>query len=98
MRILMQHSDKSFVQRILNPSAFPTLDIGNGQYATHKMAWTEANGKYYVHPTVLWDGKSLKDYGKDAFKHVMKTGNYIEFNSPEEADWFSTKYKAAWEK
>ena len=25
-----------------------------------------------------------------------QTGNFIEFNSPDEAEWFSKRYKAAW--
>jgi hypothetical protein len=73
----MANASKSFVQRILQPSAFPKLDLGNGQFATHKMAWAEKGGKYYVYPTVLYDGKKLVDYGDKAFDQVMKNGNYI---------------------
>lgn len=97
LRILMAHKDKTFVDRILNRDKYPTLDLGNGAYATHKMAWTEADGKYYAYPTVLWDGKQLREYDpKSAFDQVMKSGNFIEFNTPHEADWFSRRYKAAW--
>ena len=96
MRILMANADKSFVKRILQPNAYPSLDLGGGMKATHKMAWTEANGKYYVHPTILYDGKGLKDWGDKAFDQAMKSGNVLEFKTPQEADWFSKRYKAAW--
>lgn len=97
MTILQQNANKGFVQRILKPDEYPTLDLGNGDYATHKMAWIEDNGKYRVFPTVLYDGKALTQYEPmDAYRRVQKTGNFIDFNSPDEADWFSQRYKAAW--
>lgn len=96
MRILMANASKSFVKRILQPKAYPTLDLGNGQVATHKMAWNEVGGKYYVYPTVMYDGKKLTDYGDKAFALAQKSGNVIEFKTPQEADWFSKRYKAAW--
>ncbi len=98
METLNANKDKSFVQRILNPSQYPTLDLGNGNSATHRMAWTEAGGKYYVYPTVLLNDKgTLTDYGPDkAWDHVKQTGNVIEFPTADDADWFSTRYKAAW--
>lgn len=96
MRVLMANSNKSFVKRILQPQAYPTLDLGNGQKATHMMSWAEVGGKYYVYPRILYDGKALKDWGDAAFDQAMRSGNVIEFNTPQEADWFSRRYKAAW--
>lgn len=98
MDTLNANKDKSFVQRILQPSQYPTLDVGGGSYATHRMAWTEADGKYYVYPTVLLEQSGqLKDYGPDAaWNHVRTTGNYIPFDNADDAEWFSTRYKAAW--
>ena len=96
MAILNRNSDKSFVQRILRPADYPTIPHEGG-YATHRMAWGEANGKYYVYPTVLLqqDG-TLKDYGDAAWDHTQKSGNYIEFNNARDAEWFSKSYKGAW--
>lgn len=98
MGILKQNAGKSFVKRILAPGDYPTLDVGNGNYATHRMAWTEAGGKYYVYPTVLLqDNGQLKDYGPEkAWDQVRQNGNYIQFDNPQDAEWFSTKYKGAW--
>ena len=97
MAILKTNANKSFVQRILRPDEFPSLDLGNGRRASHRMAWAESGGKYYVYPTVLMtEGGKLQDFGDNAFDQVMKSGNYIEFDSPHEAEWFSSRYKGAW--
>ena len=96
MGILMENANKTFVQRIISPDRFPTLDAGNGAVATHRMAWNEAGGRYFVYPTVLYDGKGLKDYGDAAWDQAVKSGNFIEFKTPQDAEWFSKRYKGAW--
>ena len=97
MMILKQNSGKTFVQRILRPNDFPTIDQGDGSYATHKMEWGESGGKYVVYPRVLLEqGGGLKDFGDNAWDQVRQTGNFIEFDKPEDADWFSKNYKGAW--
>lgn len=97
MQILKTHANKSFVQRILRPDEFPRLDLGNGQVATHRMAWDQIDGRYFVYPTVLLqEGGKLHDYGDKAWEHAVKSGNYIEFDNPQDADWFSKRYKGAW--
>lgn len=95
MAVLQANANKTFVQRILKPDSFPVLPHENG-IATHRMSWGEAGGKYYAYPTVLYDGKNLKDYGDAAWDLAIKSGNVIEFPTGEEADWFSRHYKAGW--
>jgi len=98
-QILQANKSKSFVDRILNKDRYPTLDLGNGNYATHKMAWAKVGEKYYVFPTVLWDGKKLTQYDpKKAYGYVKKSNNFISFDTPEEAADFSKNYKLIWEK
>lgn len=95
--ILDENKHKNFVQRILEPDKFPHINLPNGQIATHMMAWTEADGKYFVYPTISYDGRKLIDYGpKQGFDKAMENGDYIQFNSPQEADWFSKNYKKVW--
>jgi len=97
MAILLTNQDKPFVDRVLNRDKYPVLPLPGGGHATHKMAWGETDGKYLVYPTVQWDGKNLVEYsGGDAFKRALAAGDYIEFETPEEADWFSKNYKAVW--
>lgn len=98
MAILKQNAGKSFVQRILRPGDFPTLDLGNGSHATHRMAWENLpNGRAVVFPTVmLTEGGQLQDFGKNAWQHASKSGNFIEFDNPAQAEWFASRYKGAW--
>ena len=95
--ILVRNSDKGFVKRILNPKAYPTLPNPDGSSSTHSMAWGEGGGKYYVYPTVIGGKRGLRRLtDKDAWENAKKTGDLIEFSTPEEADWFSKRYKDIW--
>ena len=97
LKILEGHSGKSFVQRILDPDQYPKLDLGDGKSATHLMSWGESDGKYLVFPTVLYDNGRLQQYKPDdAFSTAISSGNYIEFDRKEDADWFSKNYKKVW--
>lgn len=97
MGILNQNADKSFVKRILDPKAYPSLDVGDGNYATHRMAWGTVGDKAVVFPTVMMtDGGKLQDFGDNAWQHASKSGNFIEFDDPKQAEWFSQRYKGAW--
>jgi hypothetical protein len=99
MHVLHAHSDKSFVQRILAPERYPLLKNPDGTVSSHSMAWGEADGRFFVYPTVLLqESQNLKRYdAKEAWKRTQATGNFIEFSSAEEAEWFSTHYKKAWD-
>ncbi len=99
--ILQANANKNFVQRILNPKAYPVLPLNNGDYATHRMAWGETDGKYVAYPTVIYESntKQLKQLEDDeAFKYAMRNNEYIPFKTSQEADWFSQNYKAVWGK
>jgi len=92
-QIITENTDKGFVKRMLatNPMTLPQDD---GSHATHKMAWTTVDGQHIAYPTVLYDGSKLVDYGPHgALDQVLKTGNYIPFDTPDEADYFSSNYK-----
>jgi hypothetical protein len=98
MAVLKANAGKSFVQRILRPSEFPTMDSGDGGIATHRMAWGQTGpNKYVVHPTVLMtDQGGLHDYGDKAWEHAHRSGNFIEFDNPQDAEFFANRYKGAW--
>jgi GH24 family phage-related lysozyme (muramidase) len=105
--ILEKHSDKNFVRRILDPENSPKLyrgkdDEGNDVHSTHSMSWSSnAEGtKHYVYPTVVQreEGGELEDLGEFSPDYARVTGEYIEFDTAEEADDFSKNYKKVWEK
>jgi hypothetical protein len=96
--VLGANANKSFVQRIIKPKEYPSLSLKKGEHSTHLMAWSEVGGKYIAYPTILYSDGKLKKYSPDeALTHVLETGNFIEFDKPEEAEWFSKNYKRAWE-
>ena len=93
--ILMANKDKPFVKRILNPERH--LDLGEGDYGTHLMTYAEADGKYYVYPTIVDTPMGLIRMNPDeAFDYNLGSGNYIKFDNEDQADWFSKNYKEWW--
>lgn len=99
MSILSQNANKNFVQRILNPEGKPTLDVGGGNFATHRMAWTTVDGKPIVYPTVIQNpqtGKLQELPMRGAIQHALKNNEYIPMQSGNDAEWLSSNYKKVW--
>lgn len=98
-KTLTDHSEKQFVQRILRPNDFPSLDLGGGAHASHRMAWAEVDGRNVVYPTVVQRGDELVELDEDtAIRHALQSGEFIEFGTPDEADFFSREYKRVWKR
>ena len=97
--VLTQNLGKNFVQRILNVENSPVLKNKDGSFSTHSMAWGEKGDKFIVFPTVVpKEGGELQRLpSKKAFKHTQETGDFIEFDTAEDAAWFSKNYKKIWE-
>jgi hypothetical protein len=100
--LLGRHSSKNFVQRVLEPSKFPILprpDLGEGAFSTHLMSWSqvgEGGKRNVVYPNVVQNPESGELEwlgGNEALAHAQRTGEFIEFSTPEEAEWFSINYK-----
>ena len=99
LNILFQQGDKDFVRRILLPNQYPSLDNKDGSYSTHSMSWGESDDGAFVYPTVVNVGGKLKRLSqKKAMDYAKETGEFIKFDNPDEADWFSRNYKKVWEK
>jgi len=95
--VLYKHKDKNFVQRILKPDPKNVLDNGDGSFSTHSMAYGEADGKYFVYPTVVQTEQGLQRLDdRQAWEYSVKTGEAIPFDTAEEAEWFSQNYKKVW--
>jgi len=97
--ILQANAQKPFVQRILNPEQFGSIPAPAGKHATHEMAWSEMDdGTAIVYPTVSLqpDGKLKRLKGKQAYDQARQSGNFIHFDSQDEADAFSKEYKRFW--
>lgn len=97
--ILSENKEKEFVQRILRPDDFGTLDLGGGQVATHLMSFGEEDGKFFVYPAVVTvDGKLEQLSDDEAWDHARRTGERIEFETEDEAAQFSKNYKNWWDR
>lgn len=100
--VVGQHKDKQFVQRILNPGVYGNLDLGDGQVGTHLMSWsTYGKDKTpIVYPSIIQDktGKFTQLDDDAAFNYAIKSGEYIPFKSPDQAELFSKEYKRLWDK
>lgn len=70
-----------------------------GEVASHKMAYTEDDGTYYIYPMVqMVDGKLVdytnpKNKGVDAYMQARKNNNYIVAPNEAIASNFSKAYK-----
>jgi hypothetical protein len=101
--VLNRYSSVPFVRRILTPFKAPVAiddaDPEKKRVMTHKMAWGEADGKYYVFPTVMPDESgALRNFGDKAMDEAFKRRDVVPFNTPEEAAYFSENYKKFWDK
>jgi len=104
-RTLERNRDKDFVRRILNPKDYPQITknwrLDPGQVATHQMSWTTIEdgpmqGKHIVYPNIIHNAGSNDLQWLDpkgAVTRALRTGEYIPFDTPEQADQFSIKYK-----
>jgi len=93
------NKDKNFIQRIMYPQYFPVLENEDGSVSTHSMAWGEVDGKQVVFPTVIQteDGGLQRLEDESALDHALRTGEFLEFDTPEEAGWVSENYKLLWQ-
>ncbi len=83
----------------MRPGDYPSMDMGDGRYASHLMSSGEADGRYFAYPTVRYEDGKLKRYeDREAFDRAMATGDYIEFDSSEKAERFGREYKRYWDK
>lgn len=97
MSILSNNMNMNFVKRILTPDLYPRINYDDENYATHKMMWNQMGNKYAVMPSIIYQNNSLRELDpRSAYDYAKSSGEYIEFDTPEEADWFSKNYKKVW--
>ena len=98
----MANQHVPFVQRLLNPGIYPVISPlwdNLGDLGTHKMSSGQMDDKYYAFPMIDYYNNQLTDFTappwnkRFGFDQAIKNKNYIEFNSPKEAEYFGTNYK-----
>ena len=94
LEIIEKNKNKAFVNRIINAKEFPVLTNRDGSVSTHSMTWVEADGRFFVYPTVVFEDDQMMRLGPDtAWGRAMRSGDFIEFSTSQEADEFSREYK-----
>ena len=99
--ILNQNQNKNFVQRIISPDKFPTLDLGDNKFGTHKMSYSTTNNGAIVYPNIVQKNGKLVDLTKEGInpmEYAIQNKEFIKFDDKDKADWFSKNYKKVWEK
>lgn len=79
---------KEFEKRINNPVQY--IQNADGSRSTHKMASAGVEGKEIAFPTIVnIDGKLKELPINDAIDHALKTGEYKEFKTQDEASRYA---------
>jgi hypothetical protein len=86
-----------FVDRYKSPSSNPVINNDDGTVSTHRMAYSNVDGKYLAYPTIAMIDGSLVDLGPQALDYAMYTGQFKEFDKEQEAVKYAYDgYKAQW--
>ena len=97
--IFQQYGNVPFMQRLTNRYIFPLIDNPDKSVSSHKMSWGQFGDKYYAYPSVDYFNGKLTDFtippwdNNFAFDLALQNNNFIPFNTPEEADFFTKNYK-----
>ena len=100
--ILKKNENKDFVQRIIDPTTvnsyvFPKDSDRFGQTGTHLMSYSSYDKGAFVYPEIINDKGVLKRLSrKEAAEYALRTGEYIHFDTEDEAKWFGENYKINW--
>lgn len=94
-------SQLNFEQRVLRPSQYPTLaQEGEGNFATHKMAYAGTEKGFMAYPTVVQmpGAKELQELeGQAAMDYALKSGEFRQFADEQSAaDYARGGYKQQW--
>lgn len=89
----------NFEQRALAPSKYPVIKNDDGSVSTHRMAYGEADGKYFAYPTIVQgpSGKLVQLDQDQAWRYAMQTKQYREFaDEKSAAEYAAGGYKRSW--
>lgn len=92
-----QNKDKNFVDRIINADKYPVLEMGGGNYGTHRMSYASLGDKYIAYPEIIYDQGEMKKLGRrEALDYAVKNKQYIQFDNSTDAELFGQNYKSYW--
>ena len=95
-QVLQENKNLDFVDRMLSPDPELVIKNDDGSVSTHKMAYGDADGAFYVYPTIIREGNSLKELDGDAaWGYAMRNKEFIKFDTEAEAKDFAA---GSWKK
>lgn len=90
----------NFEQRVLKPNEYPAIANEDGSVSTHRMAYSETDGRYLAYPTIVQPkgSKELVELGdREAFEYAMKNKEFRSFKTEKEAKTYASGgYKKFW--
>ena len=90
-----QENNPAFIDRIFVPDLLDPLQDEQGRDMTHLLSTFEQDGKHFVVPLIQDFGDELRLLPPEAaFERAKRRKDFLEFDSAEEAEFFSKNYKA----
>jgi len=94
---MAKKQEPEFIDRVMNPEKYPFIENEDGTFSTHRMANTEVDGRFIAFPMIQFIPFSnelyeFKDF-KTARDYALRTGNFKEFSSEDEALAYARNYK-----
>ena len=66
------------------------INNSDGSISTHKLATSEADGKFYVYPTIIEKNGKLEELNPDsAYGYAVVTGTRLAFDNKKFADYYA---------
>lgn len=102
----LNQSPANYVERLKDPNR-KSIDLGNGQFGTHLMSYSEQDGKYIMYPNIQevksypWynflhigtpNKELVKFEGKEAFNRAIQTGDTVHIQDPWTAEHYKQHY------
>jgi hypothetical protein len=95
---LVNNSKAEFVNRLKDPNRKTIVNWENpNQISTHKMAYSEVDGKTYVYPMIQEINGQLHDFSDPKYNHkkwdvldsAIKNNDYVIMPDAKTAEWFT---------
>lgn len=82
-KLLETHKDIPFIQRMLNPDAYPVKELEGGDRASHWMSSSRDDQGEFAWPNLRYNPETNK-LEKQSVQEAVESGNILRFGSSED--------------